>query len=347
MFGNIRYAQALQLAGDTLLTYFALLNRMAVVVNSLQPDSFRIDRVYPLTDSLAGDFYLLPERTDSFSVLVTEGITNMELFKISDSGEAEAASLWSFPGRITASTSVDTLVAVVLSKQQIWLNRITEEFGQNTLGIVDLTAPAFELAECHGRLLAFVGKSVTVYDLSSPTDPVRDTIIEIPLTVLSSARHGNELWLVGPEGVGLLDCSDSLPRFIGLAGKPGRYITVDSRAVVTSDGGSVLVYYRFDTPDPEPILPEHYILRQNYPNPFNGTTVIRFDLVQSAPTRLVIYNILGQRVRTLIDSELSPGEYIVRWDGTDDRGTEVATGVYLYRLISGDAVSTKKMLLLK
>lgn len=97
-------------------------------------------------------------------------------------------------------------------------------------------------------------------------------------------------------------------------------------------------------------IPTHFRLEQNHPNPFNPSTVIEYAIAEQAgPVRatLEIYNLLGQRVRTLVDGEQAAGTYSARWDGTDDGGTTVASGVYLYRLTAGDFVAMRKMLFLR
>ena len=94
-------------------------------------------------------------------------------------------------------------------------------------------------------------------------------------------------------------------------------------------------------------LPETFLLRQNYPNPFNAGTNIDFDLSAGGRTRLTVYNVLGQTVRTLIDGPLPAGEHRVVWDGSNVSGRTVASGVYFYRLETGPVSESKKMLLLK
>jgi len=95
------------------------------------------------------------------------------------------------------------------------------------------------------------------------------------------------------------------------------------------------------------VLPSEYELKQNYPNPFNPTTIISFSLPRASSVRLEIYNVLGQRVSTLIDGELKAGDHDISWDGQDGFGQPVATGIYFYRLKAGEFVDTKKMILLK
>ncbi|EQB63512.1 MAG: YD repeat protein [candidate division Zixibacteria bacterium RBG-1] len=88
-------------------------------------------------------------------------------------------------------------------------------------------------------------------------------------------------------------------------------------------------------------------LSQNYPNPFNQNTVIQYSLPKSSKVELVIYNLLGQKVRSLINQTQTVGYKIVFWDGKNDKGENVASGVYFYKLLYGDSKQTKKMLLLR
>jgi len=99
-------------------------------------------------------------------------------------------------------------------------------------------------------------------------------------------------------------------------------------------------------------LPTSYALHQNYPNPFNPETVIRYQLSAvssqtNQPVVLKVYNLLGQAIRTLVDEKQRPGWYRVVWDGTNDAGQRVGSGVYLYRLEAGSFKQVKKMLLVR
>jgi hypothetical protein len=94
-------------------------------------------------------------------------------------------------------------------------------------------------------------------------------------------------------------------------------------------------------------LPKRYSLSQNYPNPFNANTQIIFALPKSGHATLEIFNLLGQKVGTLVDEQLSAGTKIVSWDGRDKRGETVPSGIYFYQLRSGDYIEKKKMVFLK
>lgn len=94
-------------------------------------------------------------------------------------------------------------------------------------------------------------------------------------------------------------------------------------------------------------LPTRFALEQNYPNPFNPTTTIQYQVPASAQVKLEIFNMLGQRIRTLIDQNRQAGSYQVVWDGKDDFGRNVATGMYVYRMQAADFTSVRKLILLK
>ncbi len=88
-------------------------------------------------------------------------------------------------------------------------------------------------------------------------------------------------------------------------------------------------------------------LSQNYPNPFNPQTTIRFTLKDNAPVSLKIYNVSGQLVKTLVSGTRTAGEHTVRWDGRNDAGQAVSSGVYFYKLVTKNFSQTRKMVLLK
>ena len=111
---------------------------------------------------------------------------------------------------------------------------------------------------------------------------------------------------------------------------------------IEKSGTYVLIY----DSDAE-VLPTEFVLNQNYPNPFNPTTTIRYDIAVSGQVSLIVYNLLGQKVRTLVNGFATQGTYRLQWDGNNDMGQRVSSGVYLYRLESGGKRFTKRMMFLK
>ena len=120
----------------------------------------------------------------------------------------------------------------------------------------------------------------------------------------------------------------------------------------TNDGGTLPIK---PTPPPPPVTgiaeddglsPDNFFLYQNYPNPFNPETIIQYRLPRDSKIKINIYNLLGQKVSTLLSGNMLAGVHGVNWDGVDERGKKVPSGVYIYRLeVAGNAVSKKMVLL--
>jgi hypothetical protein len=102
-----------------------------------------------------------------------------------------------------------------------------------------------------------------------------------------------------------------------------------------------------------PTLPSAFWLNQNYPNPFNPTTVIEFSIAPGEggagmrDVTLEVYNVLGQKVRSLMNGKMAVGPHKIEWDATSESGERVASGIYLYRLQVGAESQTRKMVFLK
>ena len=94
-------------------------------------------------------------------------------------------------------------------------------------------------------------------------------------------------------------------------------------------------------------LPTEFALHNNYPNPFNPVTNILYDIPEVSDVSLEIYNVMGQRVRTLVQGTQEPGRYQIIWNATNDFGQALSSGMYIYRIQAGDFVSVKKLVLMK
>ncbi|MDP6499278.1 MAG: PQQ-binding-like beta-propeller repeat protein [Candidatus Marinimicrobia bacterium] len=109
--------------------------------------------------------------------------------------------------------------------------------------------------------------------------------------------------------------------------------------------------YKDTTPvvstEPEHFIPEEFVLHQNYPNPFNPVTTLRYDLPEQSNVNIIIYDIMGREVKSLINQTQDAGFKSVIWNATNDYGKPVSAGVYLYQIQAGEFVQTKKMVLLK
>jgi hypothetical protein len=93
--------------------------------------------------------------------------------------------------------------------------------------------------------------------------------------------------------------------------------------------------------------PQKFSLDQNYPNPFNASTMIEFSLAKNEDVTLVIYDLLGRRVRSLLNNGIEEGSYSVIWNGKDESGRDVPSGTYFYRLSTSSDIDTKRMVLIR
>ena len=97
----------------------------------------------------------------------------------------------------------------------------------------------------------------------------------------------------------------------------------------------------------ENLVPEVFTLHQNYPNPFNPTTLIKYDLPENSFVSIVIYDIMGRYIRSLMNVNQAAGYHSISWDAKNDIGEGVAAGMYIYTIQAGEFRQVKKMILLK
>jgi len=145
---------------------------------------------------------------------------------------------------------------------------------------------------------------------------------------------------------------DTLPVYYKI-----KFRAVDTGSGLKSEWSSefeVKIEKPSEPPEPPPasVLPDKFKLYQNYPNPFNSETVIKYDIPGNAEEKsfkveIVIYNLLGQHVRKLVDEIKEPGSYETKWDAEDSYGNPVSAGIYFYRLKTNEFTKTKKMLLIR
>jgi hypothetical protein len=234
-------------------------------------------------------------------------------------------------------------------------------------GSIPWTAPTGFFSEC--RVLVTLWRNGEIYGQGMSQDPF---MISAPLpTRLQSFDISMEdgtavlRWEtgveIGMEGFNVVRSERELgvyqnvsPEMIHASGQAtgGRYEFHDEGVTanrtywyklqeVTADGlgtefGPYQIQYRLA-----------YSLDQNVPNPFNPTTTIKYALAADGPVSLAIYDVRGARVRELVNERQRADVYKVVWDGTNDRGQHVSSGMYFYKLVSGKYTQTRKMMLLK
>jgi hypothetical protein len=136
--------------------------------------------------------------------------------------------------------------------------------------------------------------------------------------------------------IGLYEYTEGVWKHTGGEGKDGKVSAVFK-------GNQLAVFYNPDYV----YIPKEFLLTQNYPNPFNPATTIRYEIPNESRVVLKVYNMLGQEVRTLANTTQGRGVYHVQWDGKNESGNMVSSGVYLYRLEAGSTVKSRKMLFIK
>ncbi|MCH7948637.1 MAG: T9SS type A sorting domain-containing protein, partial [candidate division Zixibacteria bacterium] len=170
-------------------------------------------------------------------------------------------------------------------------------------------------------------------------------IIDTNLLVAYVFDHGQTRVLIYPRNPFALDSnfilSGSLISYSG-SGQLVEAHTATNKAVKVNSVIDVATDINDDSPN---TLPTVFALHQNYPNPFNIETTIKFDLPGASEVRFEIINILGQIVYN-VTNRYSAGSHTIFWDGSSNSGQTVGSGVYYYRIIAGDFVSSKKMMLL-
>ncbi len=192
-----------------------------------------------------------------------------------------------------------------------------------------------------------------VVALDARCDRVWTRRLHSPPTVLAFVRANDASWVVtGCEdgSIVVLDGSGEVRGLGKVSGKPTRILRIGDGAVIGSDTGEVTGWKiggRFL--NDAPAEPGEYALHPNFPNPFNSECQIAYQLPGPGDVSLVVFNLLGQRIRVLVKGERQAGYYQVTWDGRDDAGREVSSGVYCSRLeVDGGKFSAvRKMVLLK
>jgi hypothetical protein len=122
---------------------------------------------------------------------------------------------------------------------------------------------------------------------------------------------------------------------------------IDDWGCDMTNRGEITVVAGVGIRDRSVAVADKFALANNYPNPFNPVTTIDFSIPNSAKISLVVYNALGQKVRTLIDGSVQAGAHSVQWNGRNDLGQMLSSGIYFYTLTSDANTMTKKMVLVK
>jgi len=224
-------------------------------------------------------------------------------------------------------------------------NRSNSGLPSDSIEIIAIDGLGNTWIGTEGRGLAkFDGTNWTVYNTSNsglPSYYVRAIAIDSYGnnwfgTVVGLAKFDGLNWTVyNRSNSGL---PDDYVRAIAIDSYGNKWIGTDVGGVAVYREGGVLDVYEKE----EKIIPRKFSLYQNYPNPFNPETVIEFDIPEVSNVKLEVYDVLGRKVKTILDDRLEVGRYRVRFDGGD-----LPSGVYFYSLITNKFSSVKKMVLVK
>ncbi|MFH2048622.1 MAG: T9SS type A sorting domain-containing protein [bacterium] len=332
--------------GDTLIVYYSDINRVAFIKNSLDPDSFYVDRSFSFHDSLANDFLYVRNSGDTLQTIISLSRTSAQPYILTDSGKFESYPRWNFTGNIISACYHDSLFFVSTSKKQLWTYLIDENYNKIFLSVFDLSGLARKLFWNNRHLLVSVGTELLAYNFTNPAAPYIDSRISLPLTVVEIAYANDALYAIGPEGIAVFNIENEFPELLAFGGDGGSMIAVWGDILAASDGGSIKTYQIVGSNDPV-IIPSGIVLSQNYPNPFNNGTTIQYSLSYDAHVKIAIYNVLGRQVKVLVDEFKTRNNYEIFWDGTNKNNQKVASGVYLYRMQVGDDTELRKMVFVK
>jgi hypothetical protein len=249
--------------------------------------------------------------------------------------------------------------AVVHSQNPEWIVYNTENSELPGNKIIDITFDEQEnivVRTYAGDLATFDGEKWTVFDLDN--SGLSDT--KVPAVCIDD--HG-VMWIGTGGGLERFDGEDWKRYHIKNSGLPDNWIwslAIDSRGnkwigtesgglAVYREGGVILSVTGDHTFDENSAVetPTTFSFSQNFPNPFNPQTTVEFTVSKEETVHLTIFNIMGQKVRTIISHRLSPGTHSICWNGRDNSGQEVSSGTYIAALMVGSTIATKRMLLVR
>ena len=269
-----------------------------------------------------------------------------------------ASLLWVQWGDILIKTKNDTEVPMSFVALPDSMPQLTAETALNFLTTTSLLLPADtdsleweqELYGCKLEQLVTSGTSDLVVEIQLVAAKTG-----LPLAVLNRATLPVSLAETRLAGTVMSDISTYQGREVML--KVNVIAIAQNIPGITSNAGEVFIienpFLNISQPKAQPLaaaetsLPVAYQLEQNYPNPFNAETAIRFQVPVTAAVKIEVFNLLGQSLIKLIDAEKEPGMYTVHWNGCNQQGQPLPSGIYIYRLEAGSFVASRKLALVR
>lgn len=350
LYENLKNTGHMEHNGDSLFVMYPEFDKLAVIVHADEPDFALLENSITISSSQIREMYYSGEQLFDNALIFLEHPFNFEIYSVSDSGYLSYQIDWDFIADITSFAIKDSIAVVTDSKNNCNIYSITQNYDKSFLTSISLSGTASETIFNNNLLYLFEDRNMYVVNFADYDNIFVDTVLSIPIDVVDAAIVEDYMFTVGTKGITKFDLSGGLPEMVETGGLPGNYIDVDSNLIVVHDNKTVMLYYHnLDLTGQLLIKNDNNFadLAQNYPNPFNLETVISYTLSQKSEVQLSVYNILGQNVKTLVHTVQDAGNHSVTWDGKNFGGKTIASGIYLYKLQTGNSVSTKKMILLK
>lgn len=307
-----------------------------------------------IADEIKG-FRISDQLLSASRLLFLLGDRFVELHTVNASWEATLLARLYFPEQPVDVAFLDSLI-LVGSPQSVYVYSINRDFEMTYRSTVDPYSPNQDpLVRILPPETGFAGypylirmNSIASLDLNSPALPVLFHDLDLPVGLTDAIRTGDYIFAASIDRGALRIYSPPLsdPAVIDSVPLVGQFISGSgSNAVLAGSEGVWLIDWSFPAStddDGVTFLPAQFELSQNYPNPFNPTTTVEYRLHKPSLTSFVVYNVLGQPVRQIVDRYEAAGLHRVQIDGTD-----LSSGVYFYRLATDDGSVSRKMVLMK
>ncbi len=262
-------------------------------------------------------------------------------------GEEEySISVWFYPDTVTGTSSY-----IIMDRYNAnsYFSYSLEILPDKELRFASWSSTPFEMRGIYVSCGEWHHVVVTVG--TSEAHLYLDGVLRVTKTVTKSPTGGAGLIIGGYFGAYGYETANFFEGKIDEIGIWNRVLTTEEVNNLYNHGEGI-AYVPNSTPtgvgeSEKPVVPGKIILYQNYPNPFNPTTTIRYTLSNTAHVFLTIYNAIGEPIKKLVDQIQPAGEYTVQWNGKDDQGLAVPSGIYFYQIRAGKFTDIRKMVFLK
>lgn len=351
IFGMFDSVSALDIAADSLFVAYPKFREVAIIEDA-NLDSYFLENSFYTGEDEIEDIKYVSGKIRGVNLILLKRLNDIAVHYVNDSGEVKYGGQWLFADDFQTMVFKDTLL-MTYQDNLVNFYTIDSSLFLSWFKTFSIKSDISTIALNGDYLYLFTNNAVEILDINDIDFVFNYGSVASPIRVVDAVAYNDNLYAVGVDGFEIIDVSNVISPIVDFGGKGGTEIQADNNIVAVSDGHSVMIYYIDGNQNSNPVggndedVNIQASISQNYPNPFNLETVISYKLPKDADVKLVVYNILGQNVKTLVDEYQDAGVYSVSWDGFSEGGTEVASGVYFYKITVGDISEIKKMVLLK